>query len=252
MLNPGWPEPSLGGLPILGAVVAAITSGAAYLKTLIASKSTLDAMPEAFGQLKSIASSATSLANMGNFDPDKMSKSVLDLATFLNSITGGGKEGGTISLLAKAVPQMTALANVIKGSEGDKSGISGALMAINEMVQQTNNLNKALDDVGKANWPSAKVRLQAVASAIGLGGKVQYTVNPSREVIINVNVDVSMDAQELERVMIQRATSVIRNRIMWLADNPKDAADVHIPDNPGTVDNQGVEKRGGSDEHGGG
>jgi hypothetical protein len=106
---------------------------------------------------------------------------------------------------------MTALADAIKGGEGGKGGVVGALTAISAMIEQANALNDAL--ASSDNIVSVKARLEKVAQAVGLGGKTSYTVNPSKAVQITLNVEVTMDVGEVEKVMILRKQSIIADRI---------------------------------------
>jgi hypothetical protein len=75
-----------------------------------------------------------------------------------------------------------------------------------------------LDDA-LAHVPNINVnaRLTKLATGIGLGKKFAYTIS-SKEVVINMNVEISMDAAEVEKVIITRANSAIRQRLDLLAD----------------------------------
>lgn len=99
------------------------------------------------------------------------------------------------------------------GNVGDsvKSGIQSALGAISEMVKRSNELDKALDGLNKGF--NVKAKLTQLAESVGMGGKVNYTVNPSRNVQLNINLQVVMDVGEVERVMILRKQSIIADRL---------------------------------------
>jgi hypothetical protein len=127
--------------------------------------------------------------------------------------------------------KLTELAHSVKGNEANKSGLAGALGAISEMVKQANNLNDALSD-GGINKIDIRAKLENVANAVGLGGKASYTVNPSKEVQITVNMTVTMDAGTVEKVILQREGSILRDRINFATNNPTQRATTEIPNNP--------------------
>ena len=116
----------------------------------------------------------------------------------------------------------------LRGNEGAKSGVTGALQAVSEMVKQANDLDAALAD-GNVNKIDVKAKLEKVARAVGLGGKVQYTVNPSKQVQIVLNLEVSMDVDKVEKVMIMRQQSIIRDRINFATQNPSEHGNSTIP-----------------------
>lgn len=110
-------------------------------------------------------------------------------------------------------------------------GIQKSFKAINDMVKAANDLNTALAD-GNINKIDIKAKLGQVAKAVGLGGAATYTVNPSKEVVITVNMTVTMNAGEVERVILQNEKSVIRDRLNFATSNPGTKATTEIPDSP--------------------
>jgi hypothetical protein len=60
-------------------------------------------------------------------------------------------------------------------------------------------------------------RLTAVAGSVGLGKSGNFTVK-SKDVVINVSFNVTMDAHEIEKVMIGNKKSIIRDRINFALD----------------------------------
>jgi hypothetical protein len=95
-------------------------------------------------------------------------------------------------------------------------------------VRQANDLDKALGD-GNINKIDIKAKLDRVARAVGLGGKASYTVNPSKQVQIVVNLEVVMDVDKVEKVMIMRKQSIIRDRLNFATDNPSTQGTNTIP-----------------------
>lgn len=96
------------------------------------------------------------------------------------------------------------------------SSIAKSLLAVEKMVQATQDMDKSLS---RLDGIDISARLTKVAGAMGLGGSASksYTVN-SKEVVLNVTFNVSMDATELERVMIGNKNSIIRDRINFALD----------------------------------
>lgn len=115
-----------------------------------------------------------------------------------------------------------------------KDSAKAALDAVKDMVKVANDLDSALSD-GALNKIDVKTKLQNVARAVGLGGKATYTVNPSKEVQITVNLHVTMDAGEVERVIIERSQSIIRDRINFATNTPTERGNSQISDTFGAT-----------------
>lgn len=112
-------------------------------------------------------------------------------------------KGASAALIAYG-SEIAKITNAIKGE-----AIGSALMAAADMVKSANELDKALNDGLKIETP---VKLSRLAAAVGLGGKFNYTIK-NKEVVINMNVSVTMNVDEVEKVMILRKNSIIRDRI---------------------------------------
>lgn len=123
----------------------------------------------------------------------------------------------------------SAFADLGKAAQAIKKGaMAEAAMAVSEMVKVANDLDKALAD-GNINRIDVKAKLERVARAVGLGGKATYTVNPSKQVQITVNLEVSMDVDKVERVMIMRQKSIIRDRLNFATESPGQQGTNTIP-----------------------
>jgi hypothetical protein len=112
---------------------------------------------------------------------------------------------------------MTEFSRSISSSEGvARKGIASTLKAVEDMVAATKKMDAALASIDKIDIGA---RLTQVAGAMGLGGSASktYTVQ-SKEVVLHVTFNVSMDAQELEKVMIGNNKSIIRDRINFALD----------------------------------
>jgi hypothetical protein len=154
---------------------------------------------------KSIGGDQTGLASV-MMSIDSMMSQVGKL-----DIKGQKDISSTIDTLRNFGDNMSAVSDVLKGSAASKGGIVGALLAVSDMVKQANDLDKALSD-GNVNKIDIKAKLERVAKAVGLGGKASYTVNPSKEIALTVNLTVVMEAGEVEK-MILTGKSVIRDRL---------------------------------------
>jgi len=146
-------------------------------------------------------------------------KFVESSAAQLSSLATVSNEAGTT---------MTSSAEMIMNG-----GIKQALLAISDLVEKANSLNDAMGSL-----PDLKLnaKLKTLASGLGIGGKFNYQVK-SKDVIINVNLQVEMNAADLEKSLVLREKSVIRNRLNF-ATGPgtagKESTDV-LPNSPSGV-----------------
>lgn len=95
-----------------------------------------------------------------------------------------------------------------------KTSIAKSLLAVQQMVAATQKMDDSLAALEKINIGA---RLTQVAGSVGLGSSGVYTVK-SKEVVIHVSFNVSMDAQEIEKIMIGNNKSIIRDRINFALD----------------------------------
>lgn len=160
------------------------------------------------------------IANVAKFMNDP---SIAVTPESIAGIANVGKSFESITQVAQAYKEMSASVIKATGDIGAK-GINPALMAVQKMVQAANDLNSALAD-GNVNKIDIKAKLENVARAVGLGGKASYTVNPSKQVQINLNLQVTMDVDKVEKVMILRQNSIIRDRIDFATSNPSSKVD---------------------------
>lgn len=145
---------------------------------------------------------------------------VYDAATFLRDITQGDKAG--IPIMAEAAVNLSTYARALK-----TNGIIPALEAVTKMVKLANELDATLNDGMKINTP---IKLGQLASAVGLGGKHSYTIS-NKDVNVTVNLSVTMDVGEVEKVMIMRGKSIIRDRLQFATvTNVNDTASTSIPE----------------------
>lgn len=196
-----------------------------------------ESISKAFGALSNIAQSAVNVSSLVQSDKIKnlgpslqflkqasaavkvmiTDKDMMVPPESIANIASVGKAFESIQQLGEAYKDMSdtmvkAVGNVKAG------GIAPALMAVQQMIKISNDLNSALAD-GNLNKIDIKAKLQNVANAVGLGGKATYTVNPSKAVQITVNMQVTMDVGEVEKVMVLRKSSIIADRLDFATIN---------------------------------
>lgn len=179
-------------------------------------------------QIKAPINSLTSTVEVGVVG--KMNSAVHTLAAaqgrFMESV---GSQLTDIGLTTSDASAKIAASS----SEIMNGGIKQALLAISNLVEKANSLNDAMGSL-----PDLKLnaKLKTLASGLGIGGKFNYQVK-SKDVIINVNLQVEMNAADLEKSLVLREKSVIRNRLNF-ATGPgtagKESTDV-LPNSPSGV-----------------
>lgn len=116
---------------------------------------------------------------------------------------------GILTSLAKDVeayrPQLESATKSLKDE-----GVQVAMSAVSNIVKSANEMNAALAD-GNINKLDVKAKLQRVANAVGLKNQ-KYTID-NKDVQITLNLTVVMEAGEVEKVIVQRKASVIRDRL---------------------------------------
>ena len=114
-------------------------------------------------------------------------------------------------------------------------GITKSLKAVQDMVKAVQAMDNALSKVDKIDIGA---RLTQVAGSMGLGSSGVYKVQ-SKEVVLNVTFNVTMDAQELEKVMIGNKKSIIRDRINFALDkgakSDPNTKNAYIKSTPGAI-----------------
>jgi hypothetical protein len=195
--------------------------------------------------------------DIGNTDP--LIKSVVAMAMFLGRLVGGAAFGTSApplkelinniqtigqagiesagpkmlkntELLGKLFNAVSQSANNFSAMEANVTratadiqtkGIDSALKAVNQMIDVVQKLDTALTSAD-LNKLDISAKLGRVAQGVGLGKTASYTVNAGKPVVITLNLNVSMDVDQVEKVMILRSTSIIRDRLD-LANTKPDA-----------------------------
>jgi hypothetical protein len=168
-------------------------------------------------------------------DVDQMKGvSLSSLTSLIDSLTVSAASLGKAESIVKISQKLTDLStamstipdnmNTVKDAFAKMSGNSMKLQtdgmienikAVQEMVAKTRELDDALSKMPQLKFPA---KLDTIANGMGIGGKFAYTVQ-SKEVVINVAFEVSMDVDKVEKVIITRQQSVIRDRLNYIMDN---------------------------------
>lgn len=143
-------------------------------------------------------------------DAIKLARKVDSAADFLNFIVGKPGEQSAIRMMTDLAPTFQEAAAKLK-----TGGVVATLNAVEAMVKKANELDKTLGEGTKINIPA---RLEAFAKGVGLGKTGVYTIT-NKDVVVQVNLNVSMDVNEVEKVMVLRSTSFIRDRLNFLTNS---------------------------------
>ena len=182
--------------------------------------------------LSSVAKAAKAIKDVSTASKDATIKPE-DVSTLLTGISN------TLTQAQSPITSINATLGKIQGLKGlgDKledyvsflnkattaakvDGLAKSLTAVSDMVKLANDLDATLNAGLKIDTP---VKLGKIASAVGLGGKFNYTIR-NKEVVINMNVQVTMNVDEVEKVLILRKNSFVRDRInLALGEENKNA-----------------------------
>lgn len=212
-----------------------------------------DTLKTLFSNLETVGSSLKTVTTLTSIDPAHVQQAVTNIfdaiSKSMDSMTKA--QSALMPESLKTVQQVAARVKEYAGhytkmTEAIKTGgIGTAIGALSDMVKKTQELDDQLNKLPKIGPVTAK--LEAIGKAAGLGGKAVYTVK-SKDVVINMYVNVTMDAGEVEKAMIMRANSSIRNRLDFLAEEAK-AGPLILPKGtsytPGPGAPSGISKLGG-------
>lgn len=121
-----------------------------------------------------------------------------------------------ISRVPGRIDDIQSAFNKLSGNIGAVSteGITKNIDAVKQMVSKVQDLDNALTKLPAIDM---KAKLTALSKGLGLGSSGAYTVQ-SKDVVININMTVTMNAGEVEQVIIGRHESIIRDRINFAID----------------------------------
>lgn len=136
---------------------------------------------------------------------------------------------------------MKAMSSTAEGTKGIVSSIgeikSGALVeavaVVGDMVTKANDLENILNDAA-LNKIDVPAKLKALASNIGMGTSGRYTIK-NKDVNISINLNVELNAADMEKAIIMRHKSIIRDRLNFATNKPNDKLTDDIPKRPGPL-----------------
>jgi hypothetical protein len=134
------------------------------------------------------------------------------LATLVgNSIQGGQLK--TLRAIADQTSQVSRSVTLINKNIIEE-GIVPALDAVRRMINATNEMNEKFNNisVGKIK---VQTGLKKVAESMGVGGKANYTIR-NKPINIHLAIQVDMKAAEVEKAIVFRKSSVIRDQLRWI------------------------------------
>jgi len=145
--------------------------------------------------------------------------------------------GTTVGHIGTTMSLMNQMATTISDNSAAFSVESvNAVDAVASQVNTIYNSIGALDDLlNKPVSVDVKAWLSKFAKNVGLNAtKYRYSVNARPEVKINLNLEVTMAAEEVERAILFRKRSVIRDQLEWIRTDETSAADktYTIPNTP--------------------
>lgn len=161
-----------------------------------------------------------------------------DQASALSTTTDQiSKVSDTLESIQTVFDKIESIPKGIKAAQAiiKNNAFKPAVEAVQEMVKLANDMDSALAD-GNLNKVDVRTKLQRVATNLGLGAKAKYTIQ-NKSVNITVNLQVSMNAEDLEKALLMRTKSVITQRLNFFAENPEKKAGPAIPTTPGGVIN---------------
>lgn len=127
--------------------------------------------------------------------------------------------------LPEAVKDINASLTKINPDDIKMGSIMPVLKAVQDMVVKTNQLNAALSTLPGLNLAA---KLEPIAKGMGFGGKFEYTIK-SKEVVVTINLQVTMDAGAVEKAIVFRSNSIIRDRINYALGTTGGGADSATP-----------------------
>lgn len=132
-----------------------------------------------------------------------------------NSVEAMSKEASQkMAEIARVTDDAAAQAQIIVDNI-EKGGLKQALLAISEMASKANELNESL---GRLPGIKLDAKLKTLANSMGIGGKFNYQIkNPGVE--INIAMNVNINAADMEKALVLRDKSIIRERLNFATGN---------------------------------
>jgi hypothetical protein len=139
--------------------------------------------------------------------------SLNQISTRLMNLVG---DDGSMKMLKQIADQGTSLSAYVKAIKTNviENGIVPAMEAVKSMTTAINQMDEAMSNI-QLGKKKVTTGLQGVASSLGVGGRASYTIQ-NKPINIHLEIQVEMKAAELERTIIFRKESVIRDQLRWI------------------------------------
>jgi hypothetical protein len=214
---------------VVGEIINSIVTKLSMLSKLF------DMLGGVFKNMTSWMKSTTSDMKKG-LDPEEMKKTAQTTAEVASNaiqegLSAAEKNSGITDkiivnqnksideLLANAASQQKKVQDLAAGfSKLETQGLVSSMKVVGGITDAANELDRALSD-GNVNKLNVRAKLQRVADSVGLKNQ-KYTIS-NKMVQITLDLTVVMDAGEVEKVMIQRKSSVIRDRLNHVPEYTK-------------------------------
>lgn len=165
---------------------------------------------------KNIFDVATSIKGIAEMPMSSMSATTISgIANSVTQFVTSKSDDGKNIFEAIAAATKAATAYSPEASKRAFSEMRETLQQAQKLIDQVNEFNKVLAGEG-ANPMKIKHVLGSLANNVGLGAGGKYEIK-NRDVVIKVDLAVVMEAGKVENVILQRADSVIRDKINTLA-----------------------------------
>jgi hypothetical protein len=122
-----------------------------------------------------------------------------------------GSVNNAFSSMASIPGNIEKTVNMIK-----TGALKPAMEAVAKMVELANEMDTTLSSGLKVETTA---KLASFANSVGLGAKAKYTVT-NKDIVINLDLKVEMNVDDVERVMIMRKKSIIRDQLNFALEHP--------------------------------
>lgn len=194
---------------------------------------TMTKLADFFKQLSESVGSMKTIAEADMPTPAAMTQKLETIIGVLNAMSS--KTAAMSGALTRASTSIGSTSKTLKdygfnlGSMARairEGGIAQGLKAVSDVIQKVNEINTALE---QPKTFDVATKLKVLANNIGMGSDASFNFDvPKANITINLKVE--MNAKDMEKAIVMRAESVIRDRLNFAAyDAPGEKAARPIP-----------------------
>jgi hypothetical protein len=204
---------------------------------------------EALGKAATKFASTVASTGLGDAMFEYMNKMLMGMTKFMEVVSGFGNDVTSLTIpdsmmVDEALKNLSDVVNVLETSskanlstkfatnmakyvQGFKdvdasirtSGLQPAVLAVADMVNTVNEMNSLLSDNETMNV-NVTAGMKSIADSLGIGGRAEFAIH-NKPINITVNFKVEMSVDEVEKVMVFRKKSVVRDQLRAAAEEPK-------------------------------